>query len=251
MDSYKTTAVHPSFFARVSPTIYTHCSTVKIVLSGSHKAKRGRYDTAEWIKSSLDSFHSLEGAGVRFEIEGINNFRDLKDPCVFIANHMSTLETFILPCIIAPFKDVTFVVKEALINYPVFKHMMRSRNPITVTRTNPRKDLKAVLGGGVERLKAGLSIIIFPQATRALDIDPAAFNTLGVKLAKRAVVPIIPVALKTDAWNEGRWLKDFGRIDPSRRAHFAFGEPIIVKESGDDEHQQVINFIQGRLKEWA
>jgi 1-acyl-sn-glycerol-3-phosphate acyltransferase len=164
---------------------------------------------------------------------------------------MSTLETFVLPAIISQFKDVTFVVKQSLIDYPIFKHVMRSRDPITVGRSNPRDDLKAVLEGGAERLKAGRSIIIFPQTTRTPVFDPGSFNTIGVKLAKKAGVPVIPVALKTDAWSNGRILKDFGRILPSRSVHFAFGKPIRIMGRGNEEHAAIIEFIGSKLKEWT
>lgn len=216
----------------------------------SRRAKRSRYGDDDWIRSSLDTLRALEGTGVRFEITGIDDFKGVEGPCVFIANHMSTLETFVLPAIIAPFKMATFVVKESLVEYPVFRHVMRSRNPITVSRTNPREDLKTVFDGGIERLRKGLSIIIFPQTTRSTLFDPAEFNTIGVKLAKKAGVPVVPVALKTDAWGNGRRLKDFGRIDPSIPVHIAFGKPLWIKDRGNEEHREIIGFITERLKEW-
>ncbi|HAM51992.1 MAG TPA: 1-acyl-sn-glycerol-3-phosphate acyltransferase [Nitrospiraceae bacterium] len=221
-----------------------------IVYRASAKAKRSLYDTTEWAKSSLEVLRALEHVGVQIEITGIDNFTTLDDPCVFVANHMSTLETFVLPSIIAPFREVTFVVKQSLVDYPVFKYVMRSRDPVTLVRTNPRTDLKAVLEGGAERLKAGKSIIIFPQTTRTVALDPAGFNTVGVKLAKKADVPIVPIALKTDAWGNGRYLKDFGKIDPLKRVFFAFGEPLRVKNRGAEEHQEIIKFITTKLAVW-
>ena len=135
-------------------------------------------------------------------------------------------------------------------DYPVFRHVMRSRDPITVGRTNPRDDLKAVLEGGTERLKAGRSLVIFPQTTRMEKFDPKGFNTIGIKLAKRADVPVVPVALKSGAWGNGKLLKDFGRIDPSKHVHFAFGPPLWIRERGNQEHNEIIAFISGKLKEW-
>jgi 1-acyl-sn-glycerol-3-phosphate acyltransferase len=193
---------------------------------------------------------ALESVGIEIEITGIDYFKNLEGSCVFIGNHMSTLETFVLPVIIQPFKDVTFVVKKSLVEYPVFKHIMRSRDPITVGRTNPRDDLKAVFDGGVERLQAGISIIIFPQTTRTTVFDPKAFNTIGIKLAHKANAPVVPIALKTDAWGTSKYLKDFGKIDPSQKVHFAFGEPFWIKDRGAEEHNKVIEFISGKLKEW-
>jgi 1-acyl-sn-glycerol-3-phosphate acyltransferase len=40
---------------------------------------------------------ALENVGVRFEITGLDNLKSFEGPAVFIANHMSTLETFVLP----------------------------------------------------------------------------------------------------------------------------------------------------------
>jgi 1-acyl-sn-glycerol-3-phosphate acyltransferase len=127
---------------------------------------------------------------------------------------------------------------------------MRSRDPIAVSRTNPRQDLKAVLEGGMDRLKRGISIIVFPQTTRARSIDPTRFNTIGVKLAKRANVPIVPLALLTDAWGNGKYLNDIGKIDSSKNVYFAFGEPMWVQGRGTDEHQAIIHFISRKLQEW-
>lgn len=249
--SYRTGPGRVSFLARISPSLAFYLRDLPIVLRAGRKARHGRYDTADWSNSSLEVVRALEAAGVRIEITGVDRFRDLEGPCVFIGNHMSTLETFVLPAIIAPFREVTFVVKQSLVEYPVFKYVMRSRNPVTVGRQNPREDLKAVLEGGTERLRAGSSIVIFPQTTRTPAFDPGEFNTIGVKLARKADVPVVPVALKTDAWGNGRIIKDFGRIDPSKTVHIAFGRPLRVKDRGTEEHQAIIKFITDKLKEWG
>jgi 1-acyl-sn-glycerol-3-phosphate acyltransferase len=249
--SYWTGPVRISFLSGALTSLAFYTRLVSIVVRGSAKAKYGHYGTPEWSEDSLASLRALETVGVKFEITGTDAFKAVEGPCVFVANHMSTLETFVLPALIAPFKDATFVVKQSLVDYPIFKHIMRSRDPITVGRTNPRDDLRAVLEGGAERLKAGRSIIIFPQTTRTPVVDPSQFNTIGIKLAKKAGVPVVPIALKTDAWGNGTYLKDYGRIDPSKTAHFAFGKPLWIKDRGNEEHLEIVKFIIGKLKEWA
>ncbi len=250
-DTYRTGSRRLSLASRFMPSITFYASAIRIVMQASGKAKRSAYDTADWCGSSLAILQALERAGITIEITGIDNFRTLNGPCVFIGNHMSTLETFILPTIIAPIKEATFVVKQSLVEYPVFKYVMRSRNPITVGRSNPRDDLRTVLEGGAERLKAGISIILFPQTTRTPLFIQEQFNTIGIKLAKRAEVPVVPIALKTDAWGNGRLLKDFGRIDPAKTVHFAFGKPLLIKDRGNEEHEQVVDFIKRKLEEWT
>lgn len=85
------------------------------------------------------------------------------------------------------------MVKQCFLDYPVFKHVMRARKPIAVTQTNPRLDLKTMLADGAECLTQGTSIIVFPQGARWGDVYLAQFNTIGVKLAQRSNVPIIPL----------------------------------------------------------
>jgi 1-acyl-sn-glycerol-3-phosphate acyltransferase len=249
--SYRTGTVPRSLLGRFLPEVRLYSRLLSIVWRGSSKAKHGQYLTADWVANSLETLRALEEIGAVIEINGVDHFRNLDTPCVFIGNHMSTLETMVLPCIISQFRDSTFVVKQSLVDYPVFKYIMRSRDPITVGRTNPRDDLKAVFEGGEARLKAGRSIVIFPQTTRTEIFDPGQFNTIGIKLAKKANVPVVPVALKTDAWGNGKYLKDYGKVDVSKKVWFDFGTPLWIKDRGTEEHQQVIDFISGKLKEWG
>lgn len=237
--------------ARILPGARFYARVALIVWRAARAASRGRYDDAAWSRSSLDVLHALEGVGGQIEIEGVDHFSNIGGPCVFIGNHMSTLETFLLPSIIAPSKRVTYVVKRSLVEYPVFGHVMRSRDPIVVGRSNPREDLTAVFEGGTKRLGEGISIVVFPQTTRTETFDPAAFNSIGIKLAKRSRVPVVPVALKTDAWGNGKLFKDFGKIDPARVAHIAFGQPLLVRGSGAEEHQRVVDFIRENLLAWG
>ena len=249
-DTYLTAPDAASHFLRLFPTLNFYRKFSWNVFRSSLVARRGKYDEAEWSRTSHEVFKSLEAVGVRTEINGVEQIRNLDSPCVFVANHMSMMETMVLPAIIQPICDVTFVVKQSLMDYPLFRHIVRARDPIAVTRTNSRQDFKTVMQDGSERLKKGISIVVFPQTTRSLKFDSSNFNTIGVKLALRTKVPVIPIALKTDAWGNGKWLKDLGRIHPDKAVHFAFGEPITIEGRGSQQQQDVIRFIQSKLNEW-
>jgi len=249
--SYKTEKKNISFFSKFLPTLSFYSGLMRVVFSASKLAKQGKYDDEEWVKSSFDTLKLLERVGCQIEVRGIDNFENEPDPVVFIGNHMSTLETFLLPCIIQPKKPITFVVKKSLVEYPVFKHVMIARDPIVVTRENPREDLKTVLNDGSDKLSKGVSVIVFPQTTRTPVFDPKEFNTIGIKLAKKAGVKVVPIALKTDAWTNGKFIKDFGKIYPDRKVRFAFGNPLEINGRGDSEHEAVISFIMEKLKSWG
>lgn len=223
------------------------------VLRASMLAARGLYDDSAWAESSFGVLRTIERNRGRFDITGIGNVRAAagQGPLVFISNHMSTLETQVLPVLIAPFMPVTFVVKERLATSPVFGPIMRSRDPITVGRRNPREDLEAVLRGGLERLQRGVSIVVFPQSTRSPVFNPEAFNTLGVKLASKAAVPVMPIAVKTDFWGDEGLFRGFGPIRPERTIHIEFGRPFKLAGRGRDEHLQIVQFIESRISRWG
>ena len=104
----------------------------------------------------------------------------------------------------------------------------------------------------IKTLESGKSIVIFPQASRSTVFDERHFNTIGVKLAKAAGVPIIPTALRTDFLGNGRFIKDLGPIHRKREIYFEFGKPIMkVEGSGKQEQQQIVDFIESRLTEWG
>ena len=247
---YRTKPNKVSWWAKTLPTATFYRHFLTNVVRSSNMAKRGMYDGAQWSQSSLEVLQSLESVGVQFEITGVDHLRQLKTPYLVIGNHMGMMETTVLPAILQPIRNTTFIVKPSLLDFPFFKHIMRSRDPIALSQTNPRQDLKLILEGGSERLNRGTSVVAFPQGIRTLDFDPAKFNTLGIKLARRAGVPIVPMALKTDAWGIGSWVKDLGRIDPAKKVRFAFGEPLTVHGRGTDVHQSIIDFIQQHLCDW-
>jgi 1-acyl-sn-glycerol-3-phosphate acyltransferase len=240
----------PSILACISPGLVFYKKMAGVVLRSSRWAKRGVYTDERWIQESMKIVRALESVGTVFEIENFSVIKNMDSPCVFIGNHMSTLETFVLPCIIQPYLPVTFIVKESLITYPVFKYVMLSRDPIVVGRTNPREDFQTVMSGGVERLNKGISIVVFPQTTRTVEFDPGHFNSIGIKLAKRAGVPVIPFALRTDAWANGKKIKEFGRIHPDKPVHFCFSDPITISGSGRAEHERIIQFIREKTGQW-
>jgi 1-acyl-sn-glycerol-3-phosphate acyltransferase len=134
--------------------------------------------------------------------------------------------------------------------YPVFKNVLRTRDPIVVNRVNPRQDLKTVMREGTERLERGMSVVVFPQTTRSRSFDHHKFNSLGIKLANRADVPVVPLALATDAWGNGSFIKDFGKIDATKKVRFSFGQPIPIEGRGVEAHQAVIGFIRRKLSQW-
>ena len=250
-DSYRSPALPPA----PPPAWWRSCAFYYRLFLGPvrwlcAKAARGECSDAAWVHASAWVGELMEGLGCPILIDGMDQFDRLEGPCLFVGNHMSTLETFLLPSIIRPHRPVTFVVKKSLTTMPFFGAVMLSRDPIVVERVNPRQDLTAVLEGGQRLLAKGVSVIVFPQSTRSRQFNEEHFNTIGIKLARKAGVPVVPVALKTDAWGKGRRVKELGPMRPGMPVRFAFGEALSVQGNGKAEHAAVCDFIRDRLARW-
>lgn len=214
-------------------------------------ARRGELTAARQIAFSNENVRLVERCGGKLHLRGLENLRALNGkPVVLIGNHMSLLETALLHALIREYVDFTFVIKQSLMEVPYFREIMRALDAIPVGRTNPREDLRTVLQEGKARLEKGRSVVIFPQSTRSEEFEPEAFNSIGVKLAKSAKVPVLPFALKTDFLANGRWLRDMGKLRPEREIWFDFAPAREVEGNGQTQQQQIIEFIQGRLADW-
>ncbi len=244
-----------SFSAKYFPvwslSVIYYVKLISTLTRASFSARRGTLDDAGWAFHSHRVLEIVETVGGKVNISGLEALSRQAGPVVFIVNHMSLLETLVLAGIALPFKRVTFVIKEELLHYPVIGHFMRALNLIAVSRQNPREDLKVVMREGSNFISNGVSVFIFPQATRSVEFNVQAFNTLGVKLAARAGVPVIPVAVKTDFQANGKLIKDMGPIDPGKMVYLKFGEPMAVEGKGREAHQSVVDFIAENLKAWG
>jgi 1-acyl-sn-glycerol-3-phosphate acyltransferase len=249
------TQSRPGLFFKYLPVSRSLVYYIRLIYTFLHStfpARRGALDRPMWAMYSHRCLRVVESVGGRVNISGLESVANQEGPVVIIGNHMSLVETLILPGIVLAFsRDVNFVIKEELRHYPLLGSIFKALDLIAVSRKNPREDFKVVLREGHKFLSEGGSVIIFPQATRSVEFDVQAFNTLGVKLASRAGVPVIPVAIKTDFHGNGTWIKDMGPIDYRKPLYFKFGNAIPTSEKSKDVHRQVVEFIIQNTTAWG
>ena len=80
-------------------------------------------------------------------------------------------------------------------------------------------------------------------------------RAMGNKAAARALmrkagVPVVPFALKTDFLGNGKRFRDFGPVRPEREVWFEFGAARKVEGNGQALQQEIIEFIGTRLAQW-
>src|SRR5210317_569752 len=157
--NYRTPQNQSWWLASRFPGLFLYTRIIQVTLAAARRCSRNAYTLDKKIASSASVLRTLERIGANVEVQNMSAFIELKTACVFVANHMSALETFILPCFIMPYRRITFVVKKSLTRYPILKHAINSLDPIVVDRKHPRKDLKTVLEQGVNCLKQNISVL--------------------------------------------------------------------------------------------
>ncbi|MEI8207867.1 MAG: lysophospholipid acyltransferase family protein [Methylococcales bacterium] len=147
--------------------------------------------------------------GLTFEVEGLEHV-DPTQPTIFLSNHQSAWETLALRYILPPH---SVVIKRELLYLPIWGWSLLALKSIVINRKNQRASLKSLLDQGSRYLKEGLSVLIFPEGTRAGARDVLKFNIGGAMLAHKTGYPVIPVAHNAgDFWPRYSFFKYPGVI---------------------------------------
>ena len=129
--------------------------------------------------------------GIKVEITGTENIL-VGQPQIFIANHQSYYDIFALAGYLAV--QLRWVSKAVLFRIPFMGWGMSAAGYIPVERNNRKQSYQAFLNT-LEAIKAGSSVVVFPEGTRSEDGNIGVFKKGSQLLAQRAKVPIVPVTI--------------------------------------------------------
>ncbi len=145
---------------------------------------------------------------ITHEVSGIENLP--QQPCVILSKHQSAWETIGYQVI---FPAQTWVLKKELLWIPLFGWGLAATRPIAINRNAGIKALEEVVNKGVERLRGGRYVVVFPEGTRVRPGETGRYNPGGALLAIKAGVPILPVAHNAgECWPRRGFIKRPGTI---------------------------------------
>jgi 1-acyl-sn-glycerol-3-phosphate acyltransferase len=133
----------------------------------------------------------LRAVGARMEYEGLEHMR-ARTPCVFMANHQSNVDIWALVGILPT--PTRFVAKQSLFRVPVMGWAMAAGGFVPIDRGNRSRAIRS-LAVAAERIRAGRSVVLFPEGTRTRSGQLQPFKKGPFHLALQAGVPVIPVAI--------------------------------------------------------
>jgi 1-acyl-sn-glycerol-3-phosphate acyltransferase len=130
--------------------------------------------------------------GARLSVRGIENLEPAR-AYVYMANHCSLVD---IPAMFAclPYQ-FRIMAKKELFYVPFMGWHLWTAGNFPVDRSDPRKtagSLRKVVDG----VRSGKSLAVFPEGTRSPDGKLREFKPGSFKIAVRAGVPVVPIAIR-------------------------------------------------------
>ena len=128
-------------------------------------------------------------AGMRTRVEGLENIPP--GTVLFAANHTSNADG---PAIVGAIpRRIAILGKKSLFTIPIVGTAFRLAHFVPVDRHN-RGQAAASIEVAAEKMKNGVSFLIYPEGTRSSDGRLLPFRRGAIALAIKAGVPVVPVA---------------------------------------------------------
>ncbi|MBL4802951.1 MAG: 1-acyl-sn-glycerol-3-phosphate acyltransferase [Emcibacter sp.] len=130
--------------------------------------------------------------GLTMEVRGRENISDTA--VIYAMKHQSMLDTFIMHSIL---KDPTFIMKEELLNIPLYGRLCDKVGNIPIDREMGMASMKKMLVQSRKEIRDGRSVIIFPEGSRATPGEKHPYLPGIFGIYKYLKVPVVPVAVNT------------------------------------------------------
>lgn len=135
-------------------------------------------------------------AGTNLIVRGKENIPD-DTAVLYVGNHRSYFDIVLT---LSAFPGVTgYVAKAEMLKWPLLNLWMMNIHCLFLDRSNIKEGLKTILKG-VEEVKKGISLCIFPEGTRNKTADTfLPFHEGSFKIAEKGGVPVIPMVILNSA----------------------------------------------------
>jgi len=202
--------------------------------------KKFQYKFGYWILSPLSkAFYKINGA--QLVVTG-QELIPKGEPVLFVGNHKSFID---IPLLLGyTHRPIAFVAKESLKKTPMINFWMFQIGCLFLNRTNLRKGV-ATIKEGIQMLKDGHTLVIFPEGTRSLTDELLPFKPGSLKLATKSGVRVVPFGIKgTDNVFENNGVK-FKKAP----VQLAFGAPIDLNAIEADGTISSADYVEKIIKD--
>jgi len=179
--------------------------------------------------------------GVDIEVSGTENMHP-DTSYVVMSNHLSYVD--IVALFLALPTIPGFLAKRELTRVPFLSQALRSGGHVLIDR-GQRTNAAQALSQAAQQVRAGKTVLIFPEGTRGESDTIGAFKKGGFFLAKEAAVPILPVGLRGSrgVFPKGSLLVRPGKVE----VHI--GVPIPPDEVDRRATNEMVPLVRAKIME--
>ena len=176
---------------------------------------------------------------VKVKFEGMEHLKE-EGPYIFMSNHQGSYDIFALLGHL-PFQ-FKWLAKKELFSIPFFGWAMAVAGYISIDREGTRETVEA-MNKAAERIRDGMSVVIFPEGSRSPDGTIQPFKKGGFTLAMKAKVPIVPLALtgSREIMPKGRLTASSGEI------RIRMGRPIETAPYSIKSRKDLMEKVRGMV----
>lgn len=179
--------------------------------------------------------------GAKITVIGYENVpRD--ETVLYVGNHRSYFDILMTYCRCPGLTG--YVAKDGMEKVPLLSTWMKRLYCLFLNRDDIRQGLKTILKG-IEQMKNGISMCIFPEGTRNHNDKMLPFKEGSLKMAEKTGCAIIPMAITNSA---DIYEDHFPKIKPAK-VILEYGKPIYPKELSKEERKFLGAYTQNRIEE--
>ncbi len=162
---------------------------------------------------------------------------------LYVGNHRSYFDVILT---LELFPRITgYVAKAEMKKVPLLRLWMRNIHCLFLDRKNIKEGMKTILAG-VEEVKNGVSLCIFPEGTRNKVNDTfLPFHEGSFKIAEKGKVPVVPMTIYNSA---GVFEDHFPKIKKTTVV-VVFDKPVYIDKLDKEKRKSLSTYVGGIISE--
>ena len=179
-------------------------------------------------------------SGTRMYVRGREKIKKGR-PYIIMSNHQSLFDVWAL---IAKLPlQLRWIVKSDIKKIPVFGLALERMGHIYVDRKRYREAFSG-LDAAFEKIKEGISVVVFPEGTRSRDGRLQKFHKGGALIAVRSGIPILPLTV-----NGSRFVLPKGTLDlMPGKIEIVVGDLIDTSDFDENKKDELMSAVKSAIE---
>lgn len=197
---------------------------------GKKEEKKAYVDkiTSNWGR------HMMRAVGGSVEVIGVENIPDRN--VLYVSNHVGNAD---IPLLLGYLpKPKGFIAKIELKKVPIISFWMKQIGCLFIDRSSIRQSMDMILQG-IEMLKNGNSLVVFPEGTRSKGKEIGEFKKGSLQLAVKSGVPVVPVTI----YNSHKVYEEHNAIKPAK-IKVVVHQPIYLENLSKEEKKDLAEIVR-------